>query len=250
MDIKWVGQEDANGCCIAAVAMVTGSNYVDIRPLFVGHYNWPKIFIGDMDHVLNGLGYTVNRLYESIEAIKIASSWPPQPFADVHLCCVLPLEQSPKPHMVVMQKDGTVLDPLGTGQKTKLGDYFRVFNVAAVSKKRFNMSGLRGVQKGLGLVLVGLMLAVLVAGCGYEAKTDLTEPDGGSTTVPAAVKEVWVGWQKDFSNAPEIAEWMNSLVGRQYKNRTITKIIREKFIRTESGSVNQLFVLVGLNEVG
>lgn len=102
-------------------------------------------------------------------------------------------------------------------------------------------------KAGLGVIII-LMLAVLVTGCGYEAKTELTPATANNQTLPASVKEAWVGWQQNVGGASEIAEWMTNLIGSKYKNRTITKIIREKFIRSDSGSVTEVFVLVGLGD--
>jgi hypothetical protein len=134
MEIKWVGQEDAWGCSQAAVAMVVGKTYQEVKAFWDNddsdYFKKHGKSFYDFDQQLAAYGYATARIYSNFKG-KPRSDWPPAPFGEIHLCTVMVSESSPGGHIVVMLKDGTVLDPLSPEPKS-LTDYWRVDNVAVV----------------------------------------------------------------------------------------------------------------------
>lgn len=122
MNVGWVGQEDSFGCGIACVAMITGQGYADVKAALPD----PEYLVktGMPFRHLSDLGYVVDNPRHE------ATTWPPEPFAELHLCEVH-VGDAPHGHMVVMLGDGSVLDPLTTDGR-RLTDYEAVYIVAAV----------------------------------------------------------------------------------------------------------------------
>lgn len=139
---NWVGQDHANGCGFAALAMIVGKTYAQVVAEFAGdahpngyRYNpdtgSPAYYA--MDLYLAEEGFAVSRLYEDRfpHCRNEKRAWPPEPFAPLHLCNVKVYSESTRNHWVVMLADGAVLDPL-TPEPRRLTDYAEVHNVAAV----------------------------------------------------------------------------------------------------------------------
>jgi hypothetical protein len=82
-----------------------------------------------LDHVLQQHGFWRQRTYRAWAGAS-GASWPPEPWADVHLCQVE--QPSGNSHFVVMTNDGTVLDPLRDGPPHGLGIYQDVLNVCGL----------------------------------------------------------------------------------------------------------------------
>lgn len=128
---RWVHQEDALGCGIAALAMVMGRPYQDVRADFNDRdFSQRGIDYEEADDYLAQHGYATARV-RCFYLDRMRSAWPPAPFASLHLCVVVCSPNSSRAHFVVMQEDGTVLDP-ATPVPRRLTDYFAVQNVAAV----------------------------------------------------------------------------------------------------------------------
>lgn len=124
--VRWVGQEDINGCGVACLAMVTGKTYADVAAEVPARsFHNDGVHDSFMDALLAGWGFAVARRFVGTGA----DAWTPEPFADVHLCVVG--HGAENDHCVVMISDGTVLDPNRAG-KWKLSDYPYVVSVAAV----------------------------------------------------------------------------------------------------------------------
>lgn len=125
--IKWVGQEDTHGCVLAALAMLTGQTYAEVK---AGFTDWS----GGISLIFDGFtylaehGYAVAPKYIHYHPLKEnRDPWPVAPFADVHLCEVL----TSRAHAVVLLSNGTVLDPI-TPEPRKLSDYVKVNVIAGV----------------------------------------------------------------------------------------------------------------------
>lgn len=140
--VLWAKQEQAYGCGVAALAMLTGQTYRQVaedfaRPLENGSvHDFAKrgLSLQTVDRYLAERGYAVCRLFLR-DLFGLRTEWPPQPFADVHLCEVKVLQEARNNHLVIMRRDGSVLDPIGPGRR-HLKYYYQVFSVAAVVRLR------------------------------------------------------------------------------------------------------------------
>jgi hypothetical protein len=136
MKPTWIKQEDSNGCSVAAIAMIVGKTYHEIKSVYFPDHDFTGRGVSwfTIDQVLTEHDFAVSRKFEhSIWGKRPDADWPPLPFAELHICQVIVNESSPLGHTVVMLADGTILDP-GTPEPKRLTDYHRVFNVAAVVK--------------------------------------------------------------------------------------------------------------------
>lgn len=124
---RWVQQEDAHGCGIACLAMVTGKFYGEVKrefaPFEKGLTWW------ETDSYLVDHGYAVARKFKHAAHRKESREWPPEPFGDVHICQVFTPAGG---HFVVVLRDGTVLDP-ATSVQLHVSAY-TVEDMAAVVK--------------------------------------------------------------------------------------------------------------------
>lgn len=137
--IAWVKQEEAHGCGIAALAMITGQSYSAVRDWFVRHmpghdFAASGISYYPIDDFLVEHGFAVARRNAGFCNKLRETDWPPAPWAEVHLCQV---SNPGGAHYVVMLADGTVLDPLNESQR-QLSDWGpgKVNHVAAVYRVR------------------------------------------------------------------------------------------------------------------
>lgn len=134
--VKWVRQEDAEGCGVAVLAMLTGEPYAAVRARidaedFHGHSgDWSTNGITHitLDRYLTFHGFYRQRIYE---AWRITEAWPPKPWAPVHFAQVV--QPSNNTHFVVMDAEGHVLDPMREGTFS-LADWPAVNNVAGLVK--------------------------------------------------------------------------------------------------------------------
>ena len=140
--IQWVGQEDANGCGIAAAAMIVRCTYREAREAICPGWDGampPGSYA--IDQFLCHRGYEVIRLRDHYFPTRLigifgglVEDWPPAPFAALHLCSVVPsLDHWNESHAVVMLADGSVLDP-NSPVPRRLNDYPHVTLVAEVRK--------------------------------------------------------------------------------------------------------------------
>ncbi len=125
--VEWVAQEHENGCVIASLSMVTGMTYKQVQQSFKVKVE-RGVHDDETDAWLAEHGFAVARKERRYKPGKCnRSPWPPAPFADLHLVVV----KEDDYHMVVMLRDGTVLDPATPGS-WRLTDYGSVMWVAAV----------------------------------------------------------------------------------------------------------------------
>jgi hypothetical protein len=125
----WVPQEDSRGCCVACIAMVTGKTYQEVKAWFEMDFNDRGTSQHGIEEYLVEHGYTWARKTLYRHNNQQRTPWPPEPFADVHICEVAGTSS----HAVVLLRDGTVLDPL-TPEPKRLTDYEKVYYVAAITR--------------------------------------------------------------------------------------------------------------------
>lgn len=129
--IKWVRQEHANGCGLAALAMLLGYSYAEALALVTEHVpdhsrveDWDASGTSHylIDFMLAKSGGYVQRRYPVWD-------WPMEPFAPAHYASVR--QPSGKSHFVVVRDDGSVLDPMREGVH-RLGDWSEVNQITGV----------------------------------------------------------------------------------------------------------------------
>lgn len=121
MIVRWVRQEDAEGCALAVLAMLTGETYADVKAAVdgvEGPRDWEEhgCTHHTIDRHLATRGWFWQRRYD----------WPDvplEPFAEVHHAQVL--QPSGNQHFVVVLGRGAVLDPLRFGLH-RLSDWPKV----------------------------------------------------------------------------------------------------------------------------
>lgn len=109
---RWVGQEDAEGCALAVLAMLTGEIYADVKAEVDGWSDEPHDWATSgtshhtLDRYLTRRGFWMRRHY---------ATWglPMVPFAPLHYVSVK--QSSGRGHFVAMLSNGDVLDPLREG---------------------------------------------------------------------------------------------------------------------------------------
>ncbi|MDE3097339.1 MAG: hypothetical protein KGK07_15230 [Chloroflexota bacterium] len=84
--IRYVPQEDANGCRVACLAMVLGVSYVEARALLGAGWAESGISHFPTDEVIGRAGWAVRRVYHYDSTIgRMREPWPPAPFAPLHI---------------------------------------------------------------------------------------------------------------------------------------------------------------------
>ncbi len=137
--ITWVKQEDAKGCGIAAIAMLTGQSYVEVNSHLVKLMNRTADSFGEtginhlhIDQYLASKGFAiVRRLSFNPFTNRKKRSWP-RAFCDAAYCEVEQLATG-NWHFVVLLRDGSILDPLHSERKS-FGDYKRISSITGVFK--------------------------------------------------------------------------------------------------------------------
>jgi hypothetical protein len=127
--IAHVRQQEPYGCAIACCAMIRGVSYAEVRAVFGSP---ERGFTHDAWHeYLARHGFATQHLYRVDQLARAEREpWPLAPWADVHLCAV-DAGHGMGSHLVVLLRDGTVLDP-ATDAARCLGDYPKVSYMAAV----------------------------------------------------------------------------------------------------------------------
>lgn len=132
--INWVQQEDKYGCTVAAVAMVVGKTYQEVRSYFTIDFSKSGAILEDWHDYLFDNGFICHRTHRFLHLKEInlrKPVWPPEPFAPIHICNVI---NEVSAHAVVMLENGDVLDPAWPGVH-KLTDYKEVYWVTGCWKR-------------------------------------------------------------------------------------------------------------------
>ncbi len=135
--MRLVKQKQSHGCYIAALAMIAGLSYDEIKAHFNKSYDFDKegVTFFAADALLHKLGFASARIWQHDQLNKEERSyWPPSPWADVHLCEAV-VDPKKGAHAIIMLKDGKVLDPnFGELPSLRNPHYVRVYSVAAIYK--------------------------------------------------------------------------------------------------------------------
>lgn len=132
-----VKQTQPMGCYVAALAMLTDLSYDEVKARFSSDYDFDKNGITHYasDAFLAEHGYALAYKWEHDQVRKTTRQpWPPEPWADVHLCEVV-VDPKKGAHAVIMLKDGRIYDPhFGELPNIRNSYYIRTYFVAAVYK--------------------------------------------------------------------------------------------------------------------
>jgi len=133
LPVRFVYQPENSGCCIAAVAMIVGKSYFDVKQLMnVEHdLSCEGIHYHEWQDLLVDLGFASQ--FRSSWSPRLKDNravWPCAPWADLHFCEVINTRASGQ-HSVVLLRDGRVLDPWW-GVLQGLHRYPRVVSMTAV----------------------------------------------------------------------------------------------------------------------
>jgi hypothetical protein len=138
--LRLVRQEHTWGCGVAALAMVTGQTYDDVRTWILDHWTHavtgqetpPADWLADhgvtqyvLDWFLGEHGYAWRRIYRAWSN----GSWPPDPFAPAHVAQVV--QPSGMAHFVVLTAEGRVLDPMSDTPRS-LTDWEQINHVQGI----------------------------------------------------------------------------------------------------------------------
>lgn len=115
--VRWVGQEDAEGCALAVLAMLSGETYADVKAEVDGWFDKAA----PQDWATNGTShYTLDRYlaHRGFWMRRHYATWglPLRAFAPLHYASVK--QPSGRGHFVAVLHDGTVLDPMREGTYT------------------------------------------------------------------------------------------------------------------------------------
>lgn len=135
LPLTFVYQPEAMGCCIAAVAMIVGQPYFEVKQyLNVEHDLTTRgTNLGVVADLLDHYGFAVQTRYRHQPRLEgDRQVWPCEPWADVHFCEVINTRAAGQ-HAVVLLRDGRVLDPYW-GVLQGLHRYPRVVSMTAVFK--------------------------------------------------------------------------------------------------------------------
>lgn len=131
--VSWVGQEDKNGCVVAALAMIVGKPYAEVKAGLPPKDLSQSAFTAfTAESYLYEHGYTLQKKWKHIcSADKDRYEWPIAPFAPVHYVQVVGAPTG-NAHAVVMLENGDVLDPWAGSKPTRLTDYYAVNEIIGV----------------------------------------------------------------------------------------------------------------------
>lgn len=137
MNIKRITQQDSFGCGLACIAMIAGQTYQQVRSLLDagGYYDVQLAGLPEslLYQLLHHKGYSCAPLYRHDQLTnRQRPEWPAAPFAPVHIARVTVGKSG---HFVVVQADGTVLDPcpqVADETPRILSDYAQVHSIIGV----------------------------------------------------------------------------------------------------------------------
>ena len=131
--VYWVKQEDQNGCVVAAIAMIAGKSYAEIkaelRPKDLSTDAYTSF---DAESYLYEQGYSLQKKWKHVCYRGVdRKAWPVLPFAPIHYVQVVN-NPTGKAHAVVMLYNGDVLDPWTDERAKKLSDYLEVNEIIGI----------------------------------------------------------------------------------------------------------------------
>lgn len=130
------------GCGFAALAMLTGRTYAEVRDYFPEFIHRQGCSTASIDPYLGEAGCAIGRIYGTTAEYtdegwvsRPKPDWPIAPPAQVNLCHVKVYARSQVHHWVVLLGDGTVLDP-ETPEPRRLADYHEVLSIGPILRFR------------------------------------------------------------------------------------------------------------------
>lgn len=140
MSVEYVAQPNGYGCTIACVAMIVGKTYDEVEAWTLAQGlprtrmeqgMWSGQYLESLDR--HGFSYACRyRCDPFINGVQ-RPTWPPSPFAPVHICQV---DVAAGSHAIVMLADGSVFDPFKR-ERTSLAhpDYRAIDQVIGVWRR-------------------------------------------------------------------------------------------------------------------
>lgn len=129
--IRYVAQEDADGCSVATVAMILDVSYDEAKLLLTIPFSKKRLCEIEIDAALFDAGFATQRRYhfDPVKQEKRAV-WPPAPFAPMHWALVVATQGA---HAVAMDSEGLVYDPFRRERSTlQHPDYREIHHVTGV----------------------------------------------------------------------------------------------------------------------
>lgn len=114
LPVRFVYQPENSGCVVAALAMICGKTYFEMKQYFCAHKDFTVEGASryEWQDALDAHGFAYQLRFEHQSRLNGAkrSVWPCAPWADLTLCEVMNTRGSGL-HAVVLLRDGRVLDP-------------------------------------------------------------------------------------------------------------------------------------------
>lgn len=131
MNPFYIKQEDLNGCVVAAVAMIVGKSYAEVKAELA-----PKDLSKEAYTTFTAESYLYEHGYMLVKKWRHVcfngtdrKQWPIAPFAPIHYVST---RNGDKAHAVVMLADGRVLDPWADATPRNITDYAEVCEIIGV----------------------------------------------------------------------------------------------------------------------
>lgn len=132
MSVSYVKQEDPNGCVVAAIAMIVGKSYAEVKSELA-----PKDLSRASYTAFTAESYLYEHGYRLVKRWKHIcfnetdrAEWPITPFAPIHYVSVQ--DGAGNAHAVVLLENGEVLDPWTGPTPRNLRDYAQVNEIIGV----------------------------------------------------------------------------------------------------------------------
>lgn len=123
----YVRQKHRYGC--GPACLITGEDYDQVTRTLGGDFESNHgITFHDMDDYLVERGYAISRMWRYKRGNIPREPWPPQPWADIHLCMAEINKAIGGTHFILWLKDGSVLDPNCEGVRS-----FRDYDICQVA---------------------------------------------------------------------------------------------------------------------
>jgi hypothetical protein len=121
--LRWVRQEEPNGCVAATLAMMLGTDYWSAAAMLRPHADCYSSIA--LQEVLYDHGWAKCPIGRKRADGSEREQYPPEPFAPVHRISVKFSKDSGLYHSILWMRDGSILDPM-TPEPRTLSDYAHI----------------------------------------------------------------------------------------------------------------------------
>ena len=136
MKVKYVEQDEKNGCGIACLAMVLGTTYAEVRKHFETDFEKKGVPFDRLVEYLGECGHQiVKKEVLNWEHVEFTRQEMLKPFAPMHIVNVQQQFDSKDRHCVVMDANGKLYCPSGQTQET-IQTVYAVHEVAGLWKSQ------------------------------------------------------------------------------------------------------------------